>query len=84
MVGGWLIGRIQSDTYINLPAFSRRRLAARQIGRKEQRTESLSIVHPFAVRWLGTALDGQTDKLKLTEFVCPSSTVRGPLTRNGA
>ena len=28
MVGGWLwlIGRIQSDTYINLPAFSRRRL----------------------------------------------------------
>ena len=46
-----------------------------------------SVINPSAVRRLGTELDGQTDKSKRTEFVCPSSArhpVRCPMAPNGA
>jgi hypothetical protein len=53
-------------------AGSERRSTARQICQKEQ---NLSVRHQH-VRWcwLGTALDGQTDKSKRKEFICLSST----------
>ena len=51
---------------------SERRSTAGQISQKEQNSSVRR--QPVRCRLLGTALDGQTDQSKRTDFFCPSST----------